>query len=298
MPTTTKALSQISIMDLTDGYTVSLSQDSGKFTANSNHRAINATTVFTVNIEALQGSKSISNTIKIGSCIIKDASGSTVSNGTITATAASGNISPVTITIYGNSAADTNAFIGEMATVTIPIYVEGNPSNPNPNTDIVINKTFTISSSPHGEAGTSSHTWIMYAEDANGTNMSEDPSDDLPYVAMLITNTDTVPPASAFVGLWTKYLGTDGEPGTSIFIHSSNGTYFKNTGVNTRLTVHIRDANGDDQPIPNNLEWYKGDPNNGGTKVTNISHRSYIDVTPSDVTDTETYFVVLEETTA
>ena len=49
--------------------------------------------------------------------------------------------------------------------------------------------------------------------------------------------------------------------------------------------------------IPNNLEWYKGDPNSGGTKVTDTSHRSYIDVTSADVTNTETYFIALEEFT-
>lgn len=303
MATVTRALSQISIIDLTDGYTVSLSQDSGSFAANSNHRAINTTTVFSIIIQALQGGKSISKTVKIGTCVIKDASGNTISNGTITASADPGNVSPVTITVHGNANADTGAFIGQMATVTIPVYVEGDPSNPNDNTDIKINKTFTISSSPQGAAGaagTSSYTWIRYAEDDKGTGINEDPADSRPYMAILVTNSSTPPQASAFVGLWTKYLGqdgtngTNGEDGVTYVITSSNGTYFKNTAVRTKLTVHIYKADGTEMAVPSNLKWYKGDPNNGGVLVPAADHPSYIDIGPNDVTNTATYFVVLE----
>lgn len=293
-----KALGQISIIDLTDGYTVSLSQDAGSFPADSNYKAINTSTTFVINITALQGSTSI--TPKIGGCIIKNAQGQSIQSG-ISATVASGNVSPVTVTVDGGSS--QSAFTGEMATVTIPVYVEGDPSNPSASTDVVINKVFTISASPQGAAGqsgTSSYTYIRYAEDDQGTGINADPDDSRPYVAMLITNSPDAPAASAFAGLWTKYLGedgtngTDGEDGVTYYIHSSNGTYFKNTGVNTRLTVHIYKSDGTELSIPETLEWYKGDPNSGGTKVTNTSHRSYIELTSADVTNTETYFVVLE----
>lgn len=300
MPTITKALGQISIIDLTDGYTVSLDQDAGSFTADSNYTAINNSTQFSINITALQGSESISGGAKIGTCIIKNASGQTISNGSITALAASGNISPVTVTVYGGTS--QSAFTGEMATVTIPVYVEGDPANPSPSTDIIINKIFTLSAAAQGESGqpgTSSYTYIRYAEDDNGTGISTDPDDSRPYVAVLITNSSTPPSTSDFAGLWTKYLGEDGQNGTdgvSFYIESSNGTYFKNTGVSTRLTVHMYKADGTEETLPDNLEWYKGDPNNGGTKVTNTSHRSYIDIGTEDVVNTETYFVVLEET--
>ena len=61
--------------------------------------------------------------------------------------------------------------------------------------------------------------------------------------------------------------------------------------------MHLYGPDGTEATIPNNLEWYKGDPNNGGIKVTDTSHRSYIDVTSADVTNTETYFIALEEFT-
>lgn len=299
MPTVTKALGQISIIDLTDGYTVSLDRDAGSFPTDSNYTATSNSTQFSANISALQGGDTI--TVKIGTCVIKDASGNTINNGSITAAAAAGGVSPVTITVYGGT--NAHPFTGTMATVTIPVYVEGDPSSPSPSTDIVINKVFTLSAAPKGTPGTngtSSYTHIRYAEDAQGTNMNADPADTRPYIGMAITNSSTAPSNPTAYAPWTKYLGedgTDGNDGVTFYIHSSNGTYFKNTGVNTRLTVHIYNADGEDQTIPNNLEWYKGDPNNGGTKVTVAAHRSYIDIGASDVTNTETYFVVLEETT-
>lgn len=294
MPTITKALGQISIVDLTDGYTVTLDQSVGSFQADDTYAAINTTTQFSVNIAALQGATAKTG-VKIGTCIIKDKNGTQISDGSIEASAAAGNVSPVTIQVHGGE--HTHPFTGEMATVTIPVYVEGQPGDADTTSDIVINKVFTISASVVGESGTSSYTHIMYAEDEQGTGMNASPDASRPYVAMLITNSSATPPASDFAGLWTKYLGEKGDDGLTYYIHSSNGTYFKNTDVNTRLTVHLYNADGTEVAIPDNLEWYKGDPNNGGIKVTNTTHRSYIDVTPTDVTNTATYFIALEETT-
>lgn len=289
-----KALGQISIIDLTDGYTVSLDRDSGSFTADSNYHATNNTTQFSVNVSALQGTENI-NSVKIGTCTIKDAGGVEISSGAITATAASGNVSPVTITVYGGSG--TPSFTGEMATVAIPVYVEGDPNNPNLTTDIVIVKTFTISASPQGAGGQSSYTYIRYASDNQGTNMSDNPSDSLPYMGIAVTNSATAPADASAYAPWTKYLGedgTNGSDGVTYYIHSSNGTYFKNTSAITRLTLHIYKADGSEAEIPENLHWYKGDPNSqGSTDVTVAAHRSYIDLAAGDVTDTETYFVAL-----
>lgn len=294
MPTITKALGQISIIDLTDGYTVTLDQDAASFQADSTYKALNTTTQFSVNISALRGAEALTN-VKIGTCVIKDANGVSIVDGSIEASANTGDVSPVTIQVHGGNHA--HPFTGQMATITIPVYVEGQPNDTDITSDVIINKIFTISASVAGESGVSSYTHIMYAEDDQGTNMNASPDDSRPYVAILITDSSATPPASAFTGLWTKYLGESGSDGLSYYIHSSNGTYFKNTGVSTRLTVHLYTADGEEVTIPENLEWYKGDPNNGGIKVTNTSHRAYIDVTPADVTNTETYFIALEETT-
>lgn len=294
MPTITKALGQISIVDLTDGYTVTLDQDAGSFQADDTYAAINTTTQFSVNITALQGA-TVKTGVKIGTCIIKDKNGTQISNGSIEASAATGNVSPVTIQVHGGNHA--HPFTGEMATVTIPVYVEGQPGDSDTASDIIINKVFTISASVAGESGASSYTHIKYAEDDQGTNMNSQPADSRPYIGIAVTDSSTPPSQPSAYAPWTKYLGENGDDGLTYYIHSSNGTYFKNTSVNTRLTVHLYNADGTEAAIPDNLEWYKGDPNNGGIKVTNTTHRSYIDVTPTDVTNTATYFIALEETT-
>lgn len=293
MPTVTKALGQISIVDLTDGYTVTLDQDAGSFQADDSYTAINQTTQFSVNITALQGA-TVKSGIKIGTCIIKDKNGTQISDGSVEASAATGNVSPVTIQVHGGSHA--HPFTGEMVTVTIPVYVEGGDTQATSD-DIIINKVFTISASVAGESGTSSYTHIKYAEDAQGTNMNSQPADSRPYIGIAVTDSSTPPSQASAYAPWTKYLGENGDDGLTYYIHSSNGTYFKNTGVNTRLTVHLYNADGTEAAIPSNLKWYKGDPNDGGTDVTDTSHRSYIDVTPTDVTNTATYFIALEETT-
>ena len=293
MPTTIKALGQISIIDLTDGYTVTLDQDAGSFQADSTYKALNTTTQFSVNITALRGAEALTN-VKIGTCVIKDASGNSITDGSIEAAANTGNVSPVTIQVYGGS--HVHPFTGQMATVTIPVYVEGGDTV-DTSDDIIINKVFTISASVAGESGASSYTHIKYAEDDQGTNMNSAPSDNRPYIGIAVTDSPTPPSQASAYAPWTKYLGESGSDGLTYYIHSSNGTYFKNTGVNTRLTVHLYGPDGTEATIPNNLEWYKGDPNNGGIKVTDTSHRSYIDVTSADVTNTETYFIALEEFT-
>lgn len=292
MPTTIKALGQISIIDLTDGYTVTLDQDAASFQADSTYTALNTTTQFSVNITALRGAETLTG-VKIGTCIIKDANGNFISDGSIEASANTGNVSPITIQVHGGTHA--HPFTGQMATVTIPVYVEGGGTS-STSDDIIINKVFTISASVAGESGASSYTHIKYAEDAQGTNMNSDPSDTRPYIGIVVTDSPT-PPTQASLYTWTKYLGENGNDGLTYYIHSSNGTYFKNTAVNTRLTVHLYNADGTETMIPSNLEWYKGDPNNGGIKVTDTTHRSYIDVGSGDVTNTATYFIALEETT-
>lgn len=147
-----KGSGQISIIDLTDGYTVSLSQDAGSFTADSSYRAIDNSTSFTINITALQGSASI--VPKIGTCSVKDIEGNTLdaSDG-ITVAVGSGNASPVVVTISGGSS--QTVFAEPIATVNIPVYIEGDPENPNVNTDVIINKVFTISAAAQGAAGES-----------------------------------------------------------------------------------------------------------------------------------------------
>lgn len=67
-----------------------------------------------------------------------------------------------------------------------------------------------------GANGVTHYIYIRYANDASGTNFSSSPSATRKYVAFLTTTTDYAgtPPAALFNGLWVKYIGEDGAPGT------------------------------------------------------------------------------------
>ena len=212
MPTITKGLGQISIIDLTDGYTVSLDQTAGSFQSDDTYTAIDLTTQFSVNITVLQGGTVMSG-VKIGSCIIKDRNGTQITDGSITALA-TGGVSPIIIQVHGGNHA--HPFTGEMATVTIPVYVEGDPLTPAPSTDVIINKIFTISASVMGESGRSSYTHIKYAEDNQGTNMNSQPSSTRPYIGINISESSTPSVIPGDYAPWTKYLGEDGQPGINV----------------------------------------------------------------------------------
>lgn len=63
----------------------------------------------------------------------------------------------------------------------------------------------------NGKDGTSSYTWIRYATDINGSNMTTTPSSSTTYIGTAVTTTNTAPAASAYT--WSKYVGEQGVPG-------------------------------------------------------------------------------------
>lgn len=63
----------------------------------------------------------------------------------------------------------------------------------------------------NGKDGTSSYTWIRYATDANGSNLTATPSSSTTYIGTAVTTTNTAPAASAYT--WSKYVGEQGVPG-------------------------------------------------------------------------------------
>lgn len=67
-----------------------------------------------------------------------------------------------------------------------------------------------------GTDGVTYYTYVRYANDAAGTNFSATPSNIRKWVAFLITTTDHAgaPPPAFFTGLWVKFIGEDGAPGT------------------------------------------------------------------------------------
>ena len=132
-----KASDQISVVDLTDGYSVMLTSDAASFAANASGKALAATT-FVTQVIAMRGTEAIQPSITAADIVCPT---------NITASVSTS--SPYSAMNPGISITVAAAFTGNNAEVTIPVNLENG---------ITINKKFTISASKTGAAGTSYYT--------------------------------------------------------------------------------------------------------------------------------------------
>lgn len=205
-----KAVNQIDVIDLTDGYSVVLTNDNYTFLGTTS--AVNGTQTTTTQVMALCGSEQVPCTVGTITC---PTGISAVSDGK----------SPMpTITVTATSA------LTKSGTITIPIVVDG---------DITINKTFSYSIAFKGQTGqngtsvTVSSTSVTYQVGASGTTK---PTGEW---------STTVPNVPNGQFLWTKTVvkysdgksteaysvsykgtnGTNGSNGTSVTVSSTSVTY-------------------------------------------------------------------------
>ena len=206
-----KAVNQIDVIDLTDGYSVVLTSDSHTFLGTTT--SVNGTQTTTTQAMALCGSEQVPCTVGTITC---PTGISAVSDGK----------SPIpTITITATSA------LNKSGTITIPIVVNG---------DITINKTFSFSIAFKGQTGQSGtsvtvrSTSVTYQAGTSGvTKPTGEWKTEIPNV-----------PDGQF--LWTKtvvnysdgksteaysvsYKATNGTNGTSVSITSTSVTYQTST---------------------------------------------------------------------
>lgn len=205
-----KAVSQVDVIDLTDGYSVVLTNDNYTFLGTTN--SVNGTQTTTTQVMALCGSEQVSCTVGNITC---PTGISAVSDGK--------SLQP-TITITATSA------LTKSGTITIPIVVDG---------DITINKTFSYSIAFKGATGqngtsvTVSSTSVTYQIGTSGTTKPTG------------TWSTTVPNVPNGQFLWTKTVvtysdgksteaysvsykgtnGTNGSNGTSVTVSSTSVTY-------------------------------------------------------------------------
>lgn len=216
-----KAVNQIDVIDLTDGYSVVLTSDSHTFLGTTT--SVNGTQTTTTQVMALCGSEQVPCTVGTITC---PTGISAVSDGK----------SPMpTITVTATSA------LTKSGTITIPIVVDG---------DITINKTFSYSIAFKGQTGqngtsvTVSSTSVTYQVGASGTTK---PTGEW---------STTVPNVPNGQFLWTKTVvkysdgksteaysvsykgtnGTNGSNGTSVTVKSTSVTYQAGTSGTTPPT--------------------------------------------------------------
>lgn len=216
-----KAVSQVDVIDLTDGYSVVLTNDNYTFLGTTN--SVNGTQTTTTQVMALCGSEQVSCTVGNITC---PTGISAVSDGK--------SLQP-TITITATSA------LTKSGTITIPIVVDG---------DITINKTFSYSIAFKGATGqngtsvTVSSTSVTYQIGTSGTTKPTG------------TWSTTVPNVPNGQFLWTKTVvtysdgksteaysvsykgtnGTNGSNGTSVTVKSTSVTYQVGTSGTTPPT--------------------------------------------------------------
>ena len=275
-----KAVNQIDVIDLTDGYSVVLTNDNYTFLGTTS--AVNGTQTTTTQVMALCGSEQVPCTV------------GTITCPTGISAVSDGKTPMPTITITATSA------LTKSGTITIPIVVDG---------DITINKIFSYSIAFKGQTGqngtsvTVKSTSVTYQVGTSGTTPPTG------------TWSPTVPNVANGQYLWTKtvvnysdgkstesysvsYKGTNGINGTNgkdaitMTITSSGGTIFKNTAIATTLTAHVYkggvEVTGSALSSLGAIKWYK----DGGT--TAVATGSTYTIGAGDVSNKATFSAQLE----
>lgn len=215
-----KAVNQIDVIDLTDGYSVILTNDNYTFLGTTN--SVNGTQTTTTQVMALCGSEQVSCTV------------GTIACPTGISAVSDGKTPQPTITITATSA------LTQSGTITIPIVIDG----------ITINKTFSYSIAFKGQTGqngtsvTVKSTSVTYQVGASGTTKptgewkTEVPA--VPNGQFLWTKTvvqySDGKSTEAYSVSYKGTNGTNGSNGTSVKINSTSVTYQVSTSGTTTPT--------------------------------------------------------------
>lgn len=216
-----KAVNQIDVIDLTDGYSVVLTNDNYTFLGTTN--AVNGTQTTTTQVMALCGSEQVPCTV------------GTITCPTGISAVSDGKTPQPTITITATSA------LTKSGTITIPIVVDG---------DITINKIFSYSIAFKGNTGqngtsvTVSSTSVTYQVGTSGTTKpTGEWKTEVPNVAngqFLWTKTvvkySDGKSTEAYSVSYKGTNGTNGSNGTSVNVSSTSVTYQAGTSGTTPPT--------------------------------------------------------------
>lgn len=216
-----KAVNQIDVIDLTDGYSVVLTNDNYTFLGTTN--AVNGTQTTTTQVMALCGSEQVPCTV------------GTITCPTGISAVSDGKTPMPTITITATSA------LTKSGTITIPIVVDG---------DITINKTFSYSIAFKGQTGqngtsvTVSSTSITYQVGTSGvtkptgewkTEIPNVPNGQFLWTKTVVKYSDGKS-TEAYSVSYKGTNGTNGSNGTSVTVSSTSVTYQAGTSGTTPPT--------------------------------------------------------------
>lgn len=264
MPTI-KATNQIDVVDLTDGYSVLLSQESATVPGDKDGRALALANAFSVTVTALCGSERLA-------CTVTPTCPAGVTAGTQTTSDLA-----VTIPFSVTTALSGAAVVSLAVTITAA--------------GVTVMKTVGVAVARTGGDGQSYYTYVRYSANADGSDMVASPTDDTKYIGVYSGTSATVPGHGSFT--WSKYMGDDGDDGIVLTIESSAGTIFKNTQAATTLTARVFQGGAEltAQQIAQlgTVRWYK----DGGS--TAVGTGTTFGISAGDVTNKATYVAQLEE---
>ena len=291
-----KSADQITIVDVTDAYSVFLSSESYTFIGNTLGAPSNMSC--TTDVVAFCGSNQCS-TVNVNANDIVCPTG-------ISATVSNSGTSKVTITFK------TTATITSACEATIPVVVDG----------ITVNKKMSFAVAKTGATGAKGDTGatgkgvkstaVTYQASSSGTTAPTGTwATSIPSVSAsqylwtrtIITYTDNSTSTSYSVGMMgaTGAKGDKGDTGSAgadaiiVSITTSNGTVFKNSSGSTVLTAHVFKG-GVEQSITDagvcgslgSIKWYKGD------STTAVATAKTLTVSAKDVTNAVAYTCNLE----
>lgn len=283
-----KSSDQISVVDLTDGYSVILTNDSYTFAGSTSAAKPGETTTTVI---AMRGSVQVP--AGVVNAEITAPAGVTTSVDTDTSTP--------TITI------SVDATVTEGGTVDIPVSLD--------NGGIVIHKSFTFGIAYTGATGaagaagkgiTNVTNYFLSTSASSGVTTSTAGWSTTPaattttnrylwcYQRITYTDNTTSDTTPAIIGTHgaTGATGASGADAITLTITSSNGTIFKNSAITTVLTAHVYKAGtevtGSSLTALGTIKWYK----DGGSSP--VATGQTLNISAGDVTNKATYIAQLE----
>lgn len=152
--------------------------------------------------------------------------------------------------------------------------------------------TWSLIKGETGNPGTTYYTWVKYADDASGSNMSDDPLNKS-YIGLAYNKTSATESTVATDYQWSLFRGSDGLPGedaVTFQVYSTDGYVLSNN--TPRITLQTFAYIGDTQITGDVVyQWYQV-KDGVSTAISGANGSSY-DVYHSDVAFTNTYMCIM-----
>ena len=253
-----KASDQITVVDLTDAYSVLLTSEAASFAAAADGKAL-ANTSFITQVIVLRGTESRTPTITQANIVLPTTSPTGKISASVSTSSPYSAANPgITITLQSGA-----SLSGDTGEIDIPVVVDG----------LTIHKKFTITAAKTGAAGSSMYTYIRYSANSDGSSMTDTPSSSTKYIGVYVGSSSTCPAYTSFT--WSQYVGANGTSSYTFVRYSENadGTGFVTSPTSSTKYVGIAVTSTNSAPSSkSSYTWskYVGDDGADGEDAINM----------------------------